>query len=198
MSDNTNNSPPPSGRRHSVVGQTLAELFGNGRPRASIDNSNITQTTPTNPGSVSSAAAQAQKRHMSVSGQAPAFLGKRSDSIASSNSSYADESAIEDGEAATQGNATSPFARRMSFGARALRDVRTGSSPTDTGYNWADSFRNRAERRASIASSSPPAFSHMKAKSIASSQPAPVKEVARHNVPDHFQERILKGDFYMD
>lgn len=69
----------------------------------------------------------------------------------------------------------------------------------ESGYNWADSFRNRAERRSSIASSpgNSPNLNHNRAKSVATMQPPTVKEV-HHNVPDHFQERILKGDFYMD
>ncbi|KAK5187986.1 hypothetical protein LTR16_009015 [Cryomyces antarcticus] len=111
----------------------------------------------------------------------------------------------------------------MSFGARALRDVKTNtsgnvngrasvnkavSSPTakgresDTGgegFNWSENLRNRAER-SSIAgvSTGPSPPSHQRAKSVAVMEP-PVREMPKvANVPDHFQERILKGDFYMD
>ncbi|KAF2156787.1 hypothetical protein K461DRAFT_289165 [Myriangium duriaei CBS 260.36] len=241
MSDNqqssgTSNSPP---RRSSFAGQALAEIFGVSRARSSYDNPNTNQSNPVNqyPGSVASAAAQAQRRRMSVTGasQPIAFNGKRSDSVSSANSNYIDEQAVEDGEPISQSSPTTPFARRMSFGARALRDVRAGSGPAtaaptssngrssyaesgvsagdgvkkttppsikgrETGYNWADSFRNRAERRSSIASSpgGSPNPMHNRAKSVATMQPATRKEVPQPNVPDHFQERILKGDFYMD
>lgn len=80
------------------------------------------------------------------------------------------------------------------------------------GFNWSDSMRTRAERSSSISgffggggsgsgpnSGSPPsAAAHHKAPSV-SSMEQPVKEVPKTpRAPDHFQERILKGDFYMD
>ena len=38
----------------------------------------------------------------------------------------------------------------------------------------------------------------MRAKSVATMEP-PVREMPKEQKrPDHFQERILKGDFYMD
>lgn len=216
MSDNSPpNGPGSPNRRSSFAGQALAEIFGVSRARSSFEGTNAAnQSTPVNqyPGSVASAAAQAQKRRMSVTAAVPSLNGKRSDSVSSANSGFIDESAVEDGEPLSQSSPTTPFARRMSFGARALRDVRTGSTPAgasggnvatsngESGYNWADSFRNRAERRSSIASSGggSPNLSHVRAKSVAVMQPPPVKEVRQPNVPDHFQERILKGDFYMD
>lgn len=196
--------------------------------------------------------------------------------MSSANSSSIDESAVEDDVGPAQVTPSTPFGRRMSFGARALRDVKSntgqgggpagggatdktngrssiasekgaGGIPTispdsgkktnvnapttakgrglsssdeiylpntvinrmfkltlvsdaDSGYNWADNFRNRAERSASITSmsGSPGGAPHVRAKSVAAMQPPPVSEVPKVNVPDHFQERILKGDFYMD
>lgn len=37
-----------------------------------------------------------------------------------------DENAVEDGDTSLSESPSSPFARRMSFGARALRDVKAG------------------------------------------------------------------------
>jgi hypothetical protein len=89
--------------------------------------------------------------------------------------------------------------------------VLTFSSPTgqsSEGFNWSDNFRSRAERTASIAGGAglagpppPPAYlQQSRAKSVATMEPPATampkpKEQVR---PDHFQERILKGDFYMD
>lgn len=61
-------------------------------------------------------------------------------------------------------------------------------------------MRTRAERHASISSApgrvSPPV--HQRAKSVATMEP-PIREMPKTaKAPDAFQERILKGDFYMD
>lgn len=84
--------------------------------------------------------------------------------------------------------------------------------PTGEGYNWAENFRNRAER-ASISAASGmgiggmtgiPGASHARTKSQAQSEPAatapkpPPQKPPPPKGPDQFQERILKGDFYMD
>lgn len=76
---------------------------------------------------------------------------------------------------------------------------RAGSSE---GFNWSDNFRTRAERTsiASAGGMDRPTMGHARAKSVAVMEPPPAappkpKEQVR---PDHFQERILKGDFYMD
>ena len=56
---------------------------------------------------------------------------------------------------------------------------------------------SRAQRSSSIASTATaPSMGHQKAASVAMVEP--VKEVKKQQAPDHFQERILKGDFYMD
>ena len=165
----------------------------------------------------------------------------------SSPSTSINENAIEEGDIEPDQSPASPaasFARRMSFGARALRDVRTGngnangrapaniasgpsvkgrglssSHPNITersktpandfskllgeGFNWSEQIKNRAERSASINSqaTSAPAngpANHQKAASVASVE-QPIKEMSKSpKKPDHFQERILKGDFYMD
>lgn len=278
--NNSTNSTPPAGRRTSFTSQALAEIFGASRNRSSYgtdQNSNQNSTTNTYPGPITSAAAQASRRRMSttaigINGNSPQNIPssnvRRSDSVSSHNSGSIDESAVEDGDLMSSGSPTTPFARRMSFGARALRDVRTGTgggggnqangrssfadtgvstgtgseqkktippttkargpssssdlprtqhhpelnhrmsyldgvvltASTDNGYNWADSFRSRAERSSSIVSTGgSPNIGHTRAKSIATMQPPPVQpEPPKPMVPDHMQERILKGDFYMD
>ncbi|KAG9610122.1 hypothetical protein KCU77_g17471, partial [Aureobasidium melanogenum] len=150
------------------------------------------------------------------------------------SSSTVDESAIDDEPSSAAPANSGPFARRVSFGARALKDMKGGSGsvpagrPTATitipeeevvdgekktlaptssslgrreGFNWADNMRSRAERGSiSGMSASPPTggWTHARSKSIAVMD-TPVRDNPKPvNVPDQFQERILKGDFYMD
>ncbi|EPE05809.1 hypothetical protein F503_08340 [Ophiostoma piceae UAMH 11346] len=168
---------------------------------------------------------------------ASAFALRRASLSTNSSASDAavDESAIEDDDAPPSGarNApNSPYGRRLSFGAQAVRS-------NDQGYNWPEQLRSRAESTISGARSSfshasgmgnsPPRASgfagygggggggggvgsgggvgaarHDRAKSVldvprqapVQSQPAPRPEARKK--PDPFQERILKGDFYMD
>ncbi|KAH8179735.1 hypothetical protein LIA77_01254 [Sarocladium implicatum] len=79
------------------------------------------------------------------------------------------------------------------------------------GFNWSEQLRSRAESSVSGArpsfslASSPPRGSmhHDRAKSVSdmpqppTQAPAPKPQPERRK-PDAFQERILKGDFYMD
>ncbi|MCJ1381004.1 hypothetical protein MMC17_004113 [Xylographa soralifera] len=246
------NSPPatPTARRASFApGQRLSQLFG----RSAGDNASV--GTPPYPGPIAAAAANAQasqRRRMSIStlglSGSPtqtspfgSFRG-RQESISSNGSGSAavEESAIEEGDAGPIQTPSTPFGRRMSFGARALRDVRAGSgnvngrpsitsasSPPNKGrglssspvteeeapkkasntsirrigegFNWSDQLRTRAQRSSSI--TSPPATSAAPAQdqTRAASIVTPVKEPPKvSKAPDHFQERILKGDFYMD
>ncbi len=300
MSDDQPQSPPSRVRRSSFAGQTFANIFGDNRPSVSKPTAPENTSPPTQqmPGPISQAAAQAQRRRMSLttlglSGSpnqtSPfgSYRGGRRDSIGSANSGSYDESAIaeEEGparETSDGGSPNTPFARRTSFGARALRDIRTTSfggtreggpgspgqngtrsppmsssngtasrsahngtissrdskgrglslvtstflssctitSPSaakypnssmltlhvltgpNEGFNWSDNFRTRAERTSIAAQGGggPPVGGHARAKSVAVMEPPPAappkpKEQKR---PDHFQERILKGDFYMD
>lgn len=94
----------------------------------------------------------------------------------------------------------------------------------DQGFNWSDQLRSRAE--SSVAAGSRPSFSfasglgsspprappapaaqaapvsprHDRAKSVSDMPPPPAQPPRPRapQKPDHFQERILKGDFYMD
>ncbi|CAD6587584.1 MAG: hypothetical protein ASARMPREDX12_002937 [Alectoria sarmentosa] len=233
MSSNEN-SPPPTptsttSRRASFSpGQKLSELFGRSPP-----NGNGTSAYP---GPIATAAANAQaqqRRRTSIASlgtagsptQTSAFsnLRNRQSSLGSgsSPSTSINESAVEEGDVEPNTSPTSPFARRMSFGAKALRDVRTGginnangrastivaSAPSvkgrGEGFNWSEQIKNRAERSASINSQAPatPATGPSNNAKAASASAAeqPIKEMPKSpGKPDHFQERILKGDFYMD
>jgi hypothetical protein len=291
MSSNGRNSPPlPSPdprRRASVTSQTFQDLFG--RSNSYVGQQAGGQTVS---GPITTAAANAQRRRLSLTtiglgaspGQTSPFLQTprtRTESISSANSGSVDESPFEDDYApstsASSSNPATPFARRLSFGARAMRDVRQSnggvgnpngrppihkaSSPptgrgrglsslsqslpssatllrpfthahsrrstsishiwpstiaeqsenilgnysltpssTGEGYNFAENLRSRAER-GSI-SGPPPMLSpsgptHQRAKSVTIMEP-PVREMPKPRVPDAMQERILKGDFYMD
>lgn len=216
------------------------------------------------PGPIATAAANAQanRRRTSITalglGTSPnqSFFGgsrNRAESWSTNGNGSIDESAIEDGDAAPPASAspTSGFGRRLSFGARALRDSRTGAgngngrSPTadatspppaaagkervastsqasagnfakrlsnqfnqrsGEGFTWSEQLRSRAERSSSITTSPTTAHSPTSAREPPRSAPVPAAEpppppkpAKKQPVkPDHFQERILKGDFYMD
>ncbi|KAL8707901.1 MAG: hypothetical protein Q9220_007121 [cf. Caloplaca sp. 1 TL-2023] len=226
------NSPPPtppspqSARRSSF---SPGQLFGRG-PATS---SSATTPYPT-PIATAAASAQVQQRRrlsitsLGLSGsptQTSAFARARQGSLSSgaSNTTSIDENAIEEGDAPPlSASPTSPFARRMSSGARALRDVRTGSGNANgrsstaansapsvkgrvgEGWNWSDQLRSRAERSSSTTNppTSTPAVSTRERQAATDTAPpveVPAKRPAQPvRVPDQFQERILKGDFYMD
>jgi len=71
------------------------------------------------------------------------------------------------------------------------------------GPDWAEQIKNRAERSHSVNSqalppSAPPTTDPHKAANVPAVE-HPIREMPRSaRKPDHFQERILKGDFYMD
>ncbi|XMA14290.1 hypothetical protein WAI453_007081 [Rhynchosporium graminicola] len=219
ISDNsTTNEASSRARRGSFTTQAFSNIFGGTANRAN----STSGPTPPFPGPITTAAAQDQRRRMSIttlglsgtspSQQSPFPFGARRGSV-STASSEANENAIEDDEGPGRSNPNTPFTRRMSFGAQALRTVRGGTSPGDGGgFNWSEQLRTRAE--SSVSQSQRPSFStspsakpmpmHERAKSI-SEMPAPPTAVAaapaprpERKKPDAFQERILKGDFYMD
>ncbi|XXG94866.1 hypothetical protein Hte_001125 [Hypoxylon texense] len=252
--DNGNNGD----RRSSVTSAAFSNLFH--------------RSNSTSAGNGNSAAAREQRRRLSIttlglSGASPNSastpFGIRRGSISTTNSDSIDESAVDDEESAKPGP-TSPFARRMSFGAQAMRTLRTNptspgstgrppqqsrrvsngsarappastatrrastsqasntlpyrtpsdviSARADNGYNWSEQLRSRAEssvhghRPTHGSYGSPPRGSgtHDRSKSV-SEMPAPPQQAAavkpkqpERPKPDHMQERILKGDFYMD
>lgn len=135
------NSPPRSHpvssgkRRDSLTGQTITDLLSRSSP-----------STGGFPGTITNAAVQAQRRRrlslstVGLSGsiqssptQQPSPFLSRSDSLSTSTTSATsasvDENPFEETDAVPVGsNPSTPFARRMSFGARALRDARHGGS----------------------------------------------------------------------
>ena len=148
------NSPPrshpvPSGRRRdSLTGQTFSDLFSRSSPSSGGFS-----------GTITSAAAQAQRRRrlslstVGLSGsmqasptQQPSPFLSRSDSLSTSNTSATsasvDENPFEETDVMPMsGNPSTPFARRMSFGARALRDVKHGSgNGSGTSISMEDRF----------------------------------------------------------
>ncbi|KAF5515507.1 hypothetical protein CGCS363_v000424 [Colletotrichum siamense] len=300
---NTNNSPQNEmhrQRRGSVTQQAIAGLF----------RSNSTSTGAAFP----TGTADAQRRRLSVStglgltGTSPtgpnAFNSLRRGSLSTNSQDSIDENAVDEEELPPNARTapTTPFTRRMSFGAQAMRNLRTGGgspgsngnnppasastpasslpitpAPTDRrgsvnsprsvgtgvsatppnstssiaaalssarrgsstaqasnahrqrsssdvfsrpdqGFNWSEQLRSRAE---SSVQGSRPSFSfgsglstspprgmpngnHDRTKSV-SDMPAPPAQAAamkpkapERPKPDAFQERILKGDFYMD
>lgn len=285
MADDQNDRPAATGRRGSLAG-----LFSNGRPslsRGGTDANNSPPPQQSAPGPISQAAAQAQRRRMSLTtlglsgspnGGSPSTFGSyrgRRDSLASSANT--DESAIAEDDSPQKedtGTSPTPFARRTSFGAKALRDrmgsfgggnagsngihsrspsgatsisgvkaqnekrissgrgsslalaldvtapfhsrrtsmLTTMSAPgaSGEGFNWSDNFRTRAERGSIVGTSAaaPVGVSasnagggHARAKSVATMEPPPAAAMPppkESRKPDHMQERILKGDFYMD
>ncbi|CAL8579698.1 hypothetical protein XPA_005432 [Xanthoria parietina] len=211
------NSPPPtptspSARRASF---SPGQLFG----RGPTNTNGGTAPYPT-PIATAAANAQAQQRRrlsitsLGLSGsptQANAFARARQGSLSSgaSNNTSVDENAIEEGDAAPiSASQPSSFARRMSSGARALRDVRAGPAGSGNangeGYDWSEQLRSRAQRSSSITNppTSAPTASTRERHAATSGPPLagiPATPPAKaERVPDHFQERILKGDFYMD
>jgi hypothetical protein len=120
-------SPTASGRRRSSIAGQFVDLFGT---RPSISGTSAPATVQ---GPITTAAAQAQQRRLSLTtvglsgspNQTSPFgsVRSRGDSISSSNSGTVEESPFEEGDAPTSSVPTSPFARRMSFGARAMRNM---------------------------------------------------------------------------
>ncbi|KAL9949370.1 hypothetical protein ACHAQF_005354 [Verticillium nonalfalfae] len=185
--DNANNNADMNHRRRgSVTQQALAGLFRSNSTSVGQNYQN----------------SEAQRRRLSVAttgiglaGTSPTnpspFTGFRRGSMSTNSDSF-DENAIDE-EEVVRAPPTTPFARRMSFGAPAMRN---GPRPS---FSFG-----------STASTSPPrgngSAMHDRAKSV-SDMPAPPAQAAamkpkapepQRKKPDAFQERILKGDFYMD
>lgn len=85
------------------------------------------------------------------------------------------------------------------------------SRADQSGFNWSEQLRSRAESSVSgarpsfsLASSPPRGSVHDRAKSVSDMPQPPVQAPPKQQPqperkkPDAFQERILKGDFYMD
>jgi hypothetical protein len=286
---------PPVGRRRSSFAGQFVDLFGRSSSSSTAGNAQPAAY----PGPITEAAAQAQRRRLSLTtlglsgspNQTSPFTPARTrtESTSSANSGSVDENPFEDIDIAPSSSLpATPFGRRLSFGARALRDVRTGSvtSPNGNGgsgggggggssgngnprpsvskastssstsrstpptaksnhgrglssfstslmrssslsskhvtedpsltgassaftagqgFDFAENLRSRAERGSISTASglggggggmpSPPL--HHRAKSVATE--SPTQAVPKQpRVPDPIQERMLRGDFYMD
>ncbi|KAL1983918.1 hypothetical protein VTN96DRAFT_9771 [Rasamsonia emersonii] len=228
MSTDRSHSPtstyPNHYRRGSLTpGASFTELFA--MTKGSGANMNLQAGSPPFPSPITTAVANAQsnqQRRLSIttlglSGsptQTSPFgtRAMRRESLSSSvgSNSASLEEAVDDVENTPPNSQASPFARRVSFSAQALREVRGGSGTGNgEGFNWSEALRTRAERAPSIAgmfSTSPqtrqtspvsPRAHHQRAASIAiMEQPArEIPKEPRQNKPDFFQEKILRADF---
>lgn len=186
------------------------------RRRASIADLFAKQQPPASNSARQASPQQANQRRLSIttlglSGsptQTSAFGNQhfRRGSMSSSFGSSApnpEDAVADDPESSSPGTTpSSPWARRVSFGAQALRDARAGSIGNGEGFNWSEALRSRAERAPSIGgpTQSPSTtrhHEHQRAASIASME-QPVREIPKQpkqNKPDFFQEKILRGDF---
>jgi len=165
-------------------------------------------------------AAAQRARAMSTSGPSTSGLSAlRRGSVSSINSSASnlDENAVDEGEGSPTGM-TNPFTRRMSFGAKAMRDLRLpgrmgaqgspGPSPTAargepnhrrvisivliiSSGTWPDDGKSNSPPL-----SEPGENPHHQRRPSVSTMPLPVSSTKANYDP--MGERILKGDFYMD
>ncbi|KAG6088221.1 hypothetical protein E4U15_006533 [Claviceps sp. LM218 group G6] len=213
-SDGAPNGPPQ--RRGSITQASFTNLFQRG-PTTCSGGSN---------GQMNGGPFDTHRRRLSVttmglsgtSPTSPSSFNLRRGSM-STNSDSIDESVVEDDEmpGTMKTTPTAPFGRRTSFGGSNLRTYRPGgNSPGNDqpGLNWSEQLRSRAESCVSavrpsfsLGSSPPrPAPQHDRTKSVSDMMQPPVqtpRPTAQQpkpepRRPDAFQERILKGDFYMD
>jgi len=213
---NNNGEMYTRNRRGSITQAALTNLFQRGN---SISNGNGFPVQSSGP--VDTGRRRLSVTTLGLSGTSPtntsSFVRRGSLSTNSNNSDSIDESAIEDDDMYSKTAPTTPFVRRMSFGTANMRNMRPNGSPGNDqqGFNWSEQLRSRAESSVigaprasfSLASSSPPRGSiHDRAKSV-SEMPQPPAQASsikqqpkqpERPKPDAFQERILKGDFYMD
>lgn len=217
MADDQPQSPTRN-RRSSFAGQTFADLFGNGRPSVGGRGSSENNSPPPQqslPGPISQAAAQAQQRRMSLTTLGLAGSPSQTSPFGSyrgrrgSVSASTDESAIAEDDSPTQkedsGTSPTPFSRRTSFGARALRD-RMGSfggGGGNTGQNGTKSppAPNKAQngtisskgRGLSFALPTaitiPPNSMHLRRRSMLTSMSAPGPSGEGFNWSENFRTR---------
>ncbi|KAK7714080.1 hypothetical protein SLS64_004177 [Diaporthe eres] len=174
-------SPPPADMQHNRRGSVTSAAFANLFQRTN----SATAGTPVFPGAITSAAINEQRRRLSLSTTSlglsgtsptgnPAF--NRRASLSTNNSDSVDENAIEE-------------------------EDYSSTSRTAPGFNWSEQLRSRAE--STVASGQRPSFSFASGmtgsppRTGATPKPRSPPRDTRPK-PDAFQERILKGDFYMD
>ncbi|KAF3395132.1 hypothetical protein DPV78_008405 [Talaromyces pinophilus] len=138
--DSPTSTSPPSQRRLSLNPASFSEFFS--KPNNSNMNNSTSNSSFPNPITTAAAAnAQSGRRRMSLttlglsgSPTQPSPFGAYAGRRESLSSSESYEDAIEDNEHSPANNPTSPLARRVSFGAQALRDVRGGSGSGNGRY----------------------------------------------------------------
>jgi len=192
----------------SPTGSSLSDFFGARPPPGAY------------PGPITSAAAQAnQRRRLSVSagvtGTSPVSptspsWRRESFSSASSNGSLGNNNNNNNSSPFDEDDATSPgvspqqpmgssFSRRMSFGARALRDAQTGR-PLSTGASVLAGVAGK-DHNSFSEGVDPRNPQHQRRQTV--SQMPPPNQIPNNPPPtpaaqDSMGERMLKGDFYMD
>jgi len=186
MADTNDASTSTHRRRSSFAGQTFADIFG-GRGRASgnagVNNASNLSASPTAqfPGPLGTVAAQAQRRiSIHQLGLPASPTQRRRDSISSANSGSVDESAVVEDEFGP--NQQTPFGRRVSFGAKALKDVKTGSLGGGQGNGGTDRLHGRSSiaetgvsaPRASVDGGKKTTPPHAKGRGLSSSFQGPV------------------------
>lgn len=175
MSDEQSNyptAPNSSHRRRASMtpGASFSELFSS----KSGPSNNQAAGTPAHPGPIANAAANAQvgqRRRMSITtlglsgsptqtspfANRAARQGSLSSSVGSGSPNF-EEAVMEEGESENMppmNTPASPFARRVSFGAQALRDVRSGSGNANGRSTAPLSTSASSKRKMSFASMSP-------------------------------------------
>ncbi|KAL2215289.1 hypothetical protein M432DRAFT_146500 [Thermoascus aurantiacus ATCC 26904] len=197
MSADRANSPPlPSlsahQRRASMTpGASFAELFS--RSSNSGADAGSPTAPPPFPSPIATAAANAQSNHrrrvsittlgLSGSPSQTSPFGYRSmrrgslSSSVGSSSTYLEEAVIEDNENTPPGTTpVSPFARRVSFGAQALREVRGGGTTGNGRYSSLGSSMAAKHRTASSASTSSSAHSPTASAAASTNKSIPQNE----------------------
>lgn len=179
---------------------------------------------PPFPGPITVAAAQDQHRRLSTSAlglpaNSPSktipylYDDRRGSTTSSSSYTTAEENSVEEDDYGRNIPAT-PLGRRMSLGAQAIRSARGGISPGSFGegsnFSFPEHFKIRAESSVAQIQAQKSNFSGSQISTQNSSTRIPRNELPPQSIessaptrtydkrPDAFQERMLKGDFYMD
>ncbi|KAI5812461.1 hypothetical protein BZA77DRAFT_139036 [Pyronema omphalodes] len=195
-SNDNNQAFHPRDRRASLMpGTSLSDFLSSSRQPT---------TTSAYPGPITTAAAHANQRRMSMSSasgsppQISTSFRRGSVSSVSSTSSQQDESAIDDTEPTSGTSPSSPFARRMSWGARALRDVRipTARVPPSPGASGSPTVARGFWPESKSSYSTDSAFQQR--RQSMPPPPATAMPAPKDKPTDYVQERILRNELYMD
>lgn len=123
-------SPPPRPRRSSITSNTLTAIFGRNNgvaPQPGPINTNVAAGRRVSISSVGLSSTSP------VQTSAFPFPRPRRGSVSTAGSDSIDENAVDDDDGPPRGQPNTPFTRRMSFGAQALLNARSGGSPGSNG-----------------------------------------------------------------